>query len=108
MKKVLEKSVINNRSNGLVFGKCFFEQRENQIDFINEYLTSYKHLNISYDHSPFCPLKGLYENKKEKDSFQIQEHFNELKTKKNKYVSLASVGIIYDKFVSIFNYKINN
>jgi len=87
-----------------VFGKCFFEQQENQREFLNDYLLTYKHLNISYAHSPFCPLKGLYENKVEEDVLKINEHFNELKTKKNKNISLASVGIIFDKFVrQIFN-----
>lgn len=103
MKKVLEKRILNSKYNPLVFGKCIFEQPENKNKFVNDYLSAYKHLNLSYDHSPLCPMKGLYDNKKEEEIMKIQEHFNDLKDHKNKNVSFASVGIIFDKLVNIFS-----
>lgn len=102
MKKVFEKRIINNKSHPFVFGKCFFEQQDNQKEFLNEFLSTYKHLNLTLAHSPICPLKGLYENKTEEEIIKINDHFNELRSIKNKNISLASVGIVFDKFVSSF------
>ncbi len=97
MKKILENKVINSTKNNLIFGKCLFEQEENRKEFLIDYLKELK--NIKFDHSPYCPLKGIYENKSEKEIHKLQDYFQDLRIYKNKSISLASIGIVFDKNV---------
>jgi len=101
MKKFLEKKMIIKKEKfSLKFGKCFFEQTDQQQEFLKEFLLpNYENVKIHLDHSPNCPLKGLYTNKSKEEIQTFEEHFENLQKMKNKNISLASVGIIFDKYV---------
>ena len=97
---MLEKTLIEEKNNYLSFGKCFFNQIENHKEFLDKYIhPHYENHNIYYEHADICPLIHAYENKNLEERKILDFHFQNLIKTKNKKISYASVGVIFDKNV---------